>query len=119
MSAPDSVMWMIMIGIALHGVCYDFFFVTGQIYIDKQCNDSNRGQAQGLLVLVTYGIGMLVGAQVAGVVYNQFLQGNAHLSADNWASFWWLPAMFAGGVALLFILFFKEKRTTAQQHANA
>lgn len=119
MSAPDSVMWMIMIGIALHGVCYDFFFVTGQIYIDKQCNDSNRGQAQGLLVLVTYGIGMLVGAQVAGVVYNQFLQGNAHLTAENWASFWWLPAMFAGGVALLFILFFKEKRTTAQQHANA
>ncbi len=119
MSAPDSVMWMIMIGIALHGVCYDFFFVTGQIYIDKQCDDSNRGQAQGLLVLVTYGIGMLVGAQVAGMVYNQFLQGSTHLTADNWASFWWLPAMFAGGVALLFILFFREKRSPATQQASA
>ncbi len=119
MSAPDSVMWMIMIGIALHGVCYDFFFVTGQIYIDKQCNDSNRGQAQGLLVLVTYGIGMLVGAQIAGIVYNQFLAGNTHLSAENWASFWWLPAMFAAGVALLFILFFREKRSSATQQARA
>ncbi|MFD2015164.1 MFS transporter [Vibrio olivae] len=119
MSAPDSVMWMIMIGIALHGVCYDFFFVTGQIYIDKQCDDSNRGQAQGLLVLVTYGIGMLVGAQVAGMVYNQFLQGSTHLTAENWASFWWLPAMFAGGVALLFILFFREKRSPATQQASA
>ena len=119
MSAPDSVMWMIMIGIALHGVCYDFFFVTGQIYIDKQCDDSNRGQAQGLLVLVTYGIGMLVGAQVAGMVYNQFLQGSTHLTAENWASFWWLPAMFAGGVALLFILFFREKSSSATQQASA
>ena len=119
MSAPDSVMWMIMVGIALHGICYDFFFVTGQIYIDKQCNDSNRGQAQGLLVLVTYGIGMLVGAQIAGVVYNEFLQGNAQLTAENWSSFWWLPAMFAGGVALLFILFFKEKRSEVEQPVKA
>ncbi|MCG9702664.1 MFS transporter [Vibrio natriegens] len=118
-SAPDSVVWMIMAGIALHGVCYDFFFVTGQIYIDKQCNDSNRGQAQGLLVLVTYGVGMLVGAQIAGMVYNEFLQGANQLTPDNWASFWWIPAMFAAGVALLFILFFKENRSTSTQTANA
>lgn len=118
-SAPDSVMWMIMIGIALHGICYDFFFVTGQIYIDKQCNDSNRGQAQGLLVLVTYGIGMLVGAQIAGVVYNHFLQGAQVLTAENWSNFWWLPAMFACGVALLFIFFFKEKPSKVNQHKKA
>ena len=115
MSAPDSVMWMIMAGIALHGICYDFFFVTGQIYIDKQCNDSNRGQAQGLLVLVTYGVGMLVGAQVAGEVYNSFLAGSAHLTPENWGSFWWLPAMFAAGVALFFILFFHHKAEQAQR----
>lgn len=120
-SAPDSVVWMIMIGIALHGVCYDFFFVTGQIYIDKQCNDSNRGQAQGLLVLVTYGVGMLVGAQIAGMVYNQFLQNASQLSADNWANFWWIPAMFAAGVALLFVLFFHEHKkgtTASSQHST-
>ncbi|MCA2016187.1 MFS transporter [Vibrio tritonius] len=115
MSAPDSVMWMIMVGIALHGICYDFFFVTGQIYIDKQCNDSNRGQAQGLLVLVTYGVGMLVGAQVAGEVYNSFLAGSAQLTLANWGSFWWLPAMFAAGVALFFILFFHHKAEQAKR----
>ncbi len=108
-----------MAGIALHGVCYDFFFVTGQIYIDKLCNDSNRGQAQGLLVLVTYGIGMLVGAQIAGMVYNEFLQGATQLTPDNWASFWWIPAMFAAGVALLFILFFKEKPQAVRKEARA
>ncbi|MDW6004160.1 MFS transporter [Vibrio mangrovi] len=118
-SAPDSVMWMIMLGIALHGICYDFFFVTGQIYIDKQCTDKNRGQAQGLLVLVTYGIGMLVGAQVAGMIYNRFLDGQAALTTDNWASFWWLPASFAAGIALLFILAFKEKNTKNASQAEA
>ncbi len=118
-SAPDSVMWMIMIGIAMHGICYDFFFVTGQIYVDKQCNDNNRGQAQGLLVLVTYGIGMLVGAQIAGIVYNKYLGDAAMLSAEKWADFWWLPAMFAGGVALLFIAFFNEKRSRIARQAHA
>lgn len=109
-SAPESTIWMIMAGIALHGICYDFFFVTGQIYIDKQCHDGNRGQAQGLLVLVTYGVGMLVGAQVSGMVYNHFLQGSAQLTAESWSSFWWLPASFAAGVALMFMLAFKEKK---------
>lgn len=112
MSVPDSVMWMIIGGIALHGVCYDFFFVTGQIYVDKQCNDKNRGQAQGLLVLVTYGIGMLVGAQIAGMVYDNLLNGATSLTAANWVYFWWLPAIFAAAVALMFLLLFKEKKSS-------
>jgi Nucleoside H+ symporter. len=108
MGAPDSVMWMILGGIALHGVCYDFFFVTGQIYIDKRATDANRGQAQGLMVLVTYGIGMFVGAIVAGEVYNHFLNGTQALTPENWSQFWWLPAMFALGIAVLFMLMFKD-----------
>lgn len=69
--APDRVRWMILIGIVLHGICYDFFFVTGQIYTDKVAPKNLRAQAQGLLVLFTLGIGMAVGAQVAGYVENQ------------------------------------------------
>ncbi|MFM4942622.1 nucleoside permease [Aeromonas bivalvium] len=122
-SATDSVVWMIMLGIALHGICYDFFFVTGQIYVDKRANDRIRSQAQGLMVLVTYGIGMFIGALIAGEVYNQFLDGAEALTPENWAHFWWLPALFALGVALLFMLFFKEKTSeipsqtaTARQH---
>ena len=115
LSAPDSVVWMIIAGIALHGICYDFFFVTGQIYIDKKSDDRNRGQAQGLIVLVTYGIGMFVGALIAGAVYNKFLTGSTALSSENWAQFWWLPAMFAFGVALMFMLLFKEKSETTSQ----
>ncbi|MCS6974368.1 MAG: nucleoside permease [Cyclobacteriaceae bacterium] len=110
--APESVTWMIIIGIALHGICYDFFFVTGQIYVDKQSTDKIRGQAQGFLVLVTYGLGMLIGAQVAGVTYNNFLRDADSLTAQQWQQFWLLPAGFALVVLIIFGLFFKEKKTT-------
>jgi MFS family permease len=64
--APEEIRWMVMAGILLHGICYDFFFVTGQIYTDRKAPRHLRGQAQGLLVLFTLGIGMFIGAQVAG-----------------------------------------------------
>lgn len=106
--APDQVTWMILTGIALHGICYDFFFVTGQIYVDKKANPLIRAQAQGLIVFVTYGVGMLVGAQTAGMVYNKFLGSAKALSLQQWQSFWWLPAAFAAVVLLFFIVTFKE-----------
>lgn len=69
---PDHVTWMLLIGVTVHGICYDFFFVTGQIYTDQTAPREIRGQAQGLLVLFTLGLGMLIGAQVAGRVEGHF-----------------------------------------------
>jgi nucleoside transporter len=112
--APEPTVWMIFAGIALHGICYDFFFVTGQIYIDLKASDKIRGQAQGLIVLVTYGIGMLIGAQVAGTVYNLFLGDQAALTLDQWYQFWWVPAIFSLIVFLLFIFTFKDKEAEKQ-----
>jgi len=106
-AAPSAVLSLIIIAILLHGVCYDFFFVTGQIYVDKKSTPAIRGQAQGFLVLVTYGVGMLIGAQVAGNVYNRFLGGAASLSLARWPSFWVLPAGFAAVVLVLFAAMFR------------
>ncbi len=107
LAAPHAIFWLIAIGILLHGVCYDFFFVTGQIYVDKKSTPAVRGQAQGFLVLVTYGIGMLIGAQVAGNVYNRILGGATSLTLDQWPSFWVLPAGFAAVVLVFFAVLFR------------
>jgi nucleoside transporter len=113
MAAPDAVFWMIVGGILLHGICYDFFFVTGQIYVDKKSNPQIRGQAQGFFVLVTYGVGMLIGAQIAGNVYNRFLAGAQSLTLEQWSSFWMLPAAFAAAVLVFFALTFRERASTS------
>ena len=73
--APDEVRWMIIVGIVLHGICYDFFFVTGQIYTDQVAPKPIRAQAQGMLVLFTLGLGMAIGAQVAGFIEEQHTPG--------------------------------------------
>lgn len=109
-AAPEATTWMILTGIALHGICYDFFFVTGQIYMDKAATPEIRGQAQGLIIFITYGIGMFVGTQAAGFLYNNFLEGNEALSLVQWQSFWWIPAIFALGVLLFFIAIFRERK---------
>jgi predicted MFS family arabinose efflux permease len=109
--APDATFWLIVGGILLHGICYDFFFVTGQIYVDKKSTPGVRGQAQGFFVLVTYGVGMLIGAQIAGNVYNRFLGGATALTLEQWKSFWLLPAAFAALVLVLFALLFRERES--------
>src|SRR5881394_4096496 len=106
-AAPSAIFPLILIGIMLHGVCYDFFFVTGQIYVDKKSTPAVRGQAQGFLVLVTYGVGMLIGAQVAGNVYKALLGGAGSLTLAQWPSFWVLPAGFAAVVLLFFAALFR------------
>jgi nucleoside transporter len=107
LAAPNAVFWMIVLGVLLHGPCYDFFFVTGQIYVDKKSTPAVRGQAQGFLVLVTYGVGMLIGAQVAGRVFNSFLGTATSLTLEQWGRFWIFPASFAAAVLVFFALFFR------------
>ncbi len=109
LGAPASIFWMIALGIILHGMCYDFFFVTGQIYVDKKSTPAIRGQAQGFLVLVTYGIGLGIGAQIAGALHNT-LKGTAEvLSAQLWQEFWVYPSAFAAAVMIFFALTFRDK----------
>ena len=107
--ATDAVFWMVAVGILLHGICYDFFFVTGQIYVDKKSTPAVRGQAQGFLVLVTYGLGMFVGAQIAGALFNRFLGDASVLTLERWQDFWLVPAGFALFVLALFIMTFKDE----------
>jgi len=107
--APDQITWMILTGIALHGICYDFFFVTGQIYVDLKSNAKIRGQAQGMLILLTYGVGMLIGAQVAGTLFNFLLGDTTALTLSSWQIFWVVPALLALVVLFLFVFLFKEK----------
>jgi nucleoside transporter len=119
LAAPNAVFWMIVVGVLLHGPCYDFFFVTGQIYVDKKSTPAIRGQAQGFLVLITYGVGMLIGAQVAGRVFNQFLGGATSLTLEQWGSFWILPAAFAAAVLLFFAAFFRPPATASPAESSA
>ncbi|MBN2492444.1 MAG: MFS transporter [Planctomycetes bacterium] len=107
-AAPGGVLWMIMGGILLHGICYDFFFVTGQIYTDQKATPEIRGQAQGLLVLVTQGLGMLIGAQVAGRIYNALVSGEGEALRASFEYFWLVPCLAAAVVLGVFVLVFRD-----------
>ena len=109
LAAPSEVYWMIIVGIVLHGICYDFFFVTGQIYVDKKSTPAIRGQAQGMLVLVTYGFGMLIGAQAAGNLFNAFLGDASALTLGQWQQFWLVPAAFAAVILVGFAMLFNDR----------
>lgn len=115
--ADDGVVWMMIGGILLHGICYDFFFVTGQIYTDKIAPPEIRSQAQGMLVFFTLGLGMFIGALVAGqieaahtVVVEASEPGGEPGKMVEWASLWLKPAGMAGLVMLLFAFSFSSKK---------
>lgn len=105
----ESAIWMIYLGIILHGICYDFFFVSGQIYIDKKAKGAFRNSAQGLITFATYGVGMLVGSFVSGSVTENFQQTINGSLNYMWQSIWMVPGTIALAVGILFMFFFKEK----------
>jgi len=100
--------WMFYIGILLHGVCFDFFFVSGMIYTDLNAGDKIKSQAQGLISLATYGLGMYIGSVISGYVKATYTQGAGDNAVTNWTGVWMVPAGIAAAVLVLFLLFFKD-----------
>ena len=98
--------WMLYAGIILHGVCYDFFFVTGYMYTEKKAGERIKNAAQGLFTFATYGLGMFIGTYFSGFIADNYKTAEGH----NWQNIWWVPAYIAIAVLLYFIFFFKEKK---------
>ncbi len=106
---PTDFVSFLYLGIILHGVCYDFFFVTGQIYTDKKAGEGIKSAAQGMITLATYGFGMLIGFAVAGKVTDAYKTAGGH----DWQHIWLIPAGIAALVFILFLFLFKDSSRTA------
>jgi MFS family permease len=111
-----SATWMLYAGIILHGICYDFFFVTGYMYTEKKAGESIKNAAQGLFTFATYGVGMFIGTWYSGFVVAKYASSTINVTtkvetiAHNWAAIWLYPAAIAGAVLIAFIFSFKEKK---------
>jgi nucleoside transporter len=101
--------WMLYAGIVLHGICYDFFFVTGYMYTEKKAGEKIKNAAQGLFTFATYGLGMVIGTGYSGYV----VDGAKTATGHDWMSIWMVPAYIAAAVLVFFIIFFKEKKAIA------
>ncbi|WP_040401227.1 MFS transporter [Cecembia lonarensis] len=102
----DQGLYLLIIGIALHGICYDFFFVSGQIYTDTKAGEKFQSAAQGMITLATYGLGMLIGFSIAGQITDVYLQADG---LHDWQSIWQIPALIAILVVLFFSILFKNE----------
>lgn len=102
--------WMVLGGILLHGMCYDFIFVMGRMYVDKAAGDSLRASAQGLHAVFTLGAGMFVGSWLSGVVAQHYTTNNVH----DWKSIWLVPAIMSALLIPIFLALFREKPAEAQ-----
>jgi len=98
--------WMLILGVILHGICYDFFFVSGQIYTDNKAGEQFKSSAQGLITLATYGLGMLIGFRSAGYITDQYVVDGGH----DWTQIWMIPSGFALLVLIFFVLTFKNEK---------
>ena len=101
---------MLYIGILLHGVCYDFFFVTGQLYMDRTAPKALRASAQGLYGFLTLGVGMVIGSLIAGRVVNFYKTTDG---TTLWHNVWLLPAIAVVVLMIVFVLSFREKNVPA------
>ncbi|MGN0022388.1 MAG: nucleoside permease [Sphingobacterium hotanense] len=110
--------FMLLLGIALHGICYDFFFVSGQIYTDSKAGKDNKSAAQGLITLATYGVGQLIGFWVAGYVSDMYQNVKSADVALFWNKLWVVPAGIALVVFFIFLVFFKRETIVNQSETN-
>ena len=104
----DSRMWMFYVAILLHGICYDFFFMTGQLYTDQEAPPQLRSAAQGLITFLTYGLGMLMGSLIAGRAIDYFTHTVGTTLVRNWQAFWIISALTALLILLLIAIFFRD-----------
>jgi nucleoside transporter len=102
--------WMLIAGIVMHGICYDFFFVTGQIYTDNLAGERFKSAAQGFITLATYGVGMLIGSYISGPIVDHW---KTSATTHNWQTIWLIPAGIAAVVLIFFLLLFKDKTSMA------
>ncbi len=109
----SDLSFMLIFGIALHGICYDFFFVSGQIYTNSKAGEKYKSAAQGLITLATYGVGMLMGFAVAGWITDNYKTATGTI---NWEMVWIIPAGIALAVFVLFALTFNDKNKTEVSH---
>jgi len=112
----DQLMWMLWIGIVLHGICFDFFFVVGQIYIDREAPPALRAATQGLITFLTYGLGMFVGSWLSGVVVDTYSHTSAQgVVVHDWHAIWLIAGGCATFVLVLFVLLFKDRTARASR----
>jgi nucleoside transporter len=102
-----AIVWMLYAGILLHGICYDFFFVAGQIYANREAPESLKNSVQGLMTLGTYGIGMFIGSLVSGWIVSHYTGADG---LKVWETIWLIPASMAAIVLILFVIFFREDK---------
>lgn len=105
----DTEIWMLYGGIILHGICYDFFFVTGQIYTDKKAGESIKSAAQGIVTFATYGMGMLIGSYLSGMMTEKFVAAADSEFSYDWKMVWLIPGAIACVILVIFALFFNDK----------
>jgi len=110
----DVNLWMLYAGILLHGVCYDFFFVTGYMYTEKKAGAGIKNAAQGLFTFATYGVGMFIGTWFSGFAVDHYVTSTGH----DWTKIWFVPAYIALGVLLYFLIFFREKSSVKIINGN-
>jgi hypothetical protein len=109
-----TLLWMLWLGIVLHGICFDFFFVVGQIYIDREAPATLRAATQGLITFITYGAGMFIGAWLSGRVVDAYSRvGATGLMSHDWQAIWLFAGIFATIVLVLFLLTFSDKKGDA------
>jgi nucleoside transporter len=111
----ESLVWMLYAGILLHGICYDFFFVTGQIYVDAKAPLDLRAAAQGFIAFVTLGVGMFIGSWASGRVVDAFVRSGGH----DWRNIWLVPAAAAAIVLIVFAVLFRDTESPREAEAQA
>lgn len=102
-------LWMLYAGIALHGICFDFFFVTGQIYTDNKAGESIKSAAQGIITFGTYGLGILIGSYVSGFLTQRYATTINGVVSYQWQMVWLMPAIIAGVILVAFAILFRDK----------